>query len=72
MSNRLRKFIVGLLTVFTLVFVIAGLVTEVYLISVGGLALIFLMLLERTWHIHKLNKQIEEMKGSKNPLKNKN
>ncbi|MFO7841949.1 MAG: hypothetical protein R6V48_07365 [Fidelibacterota bacterium] len=71
MSNRLRKFIVGLLTVLALAFVIAGLVTEIYLISVGGLALIFFMLLERTWHIRKLNKQIEEMKGSNNPLKNK-
>ncbi|MDZ7821836.1 MAG: hypothetical protein U5N26_08520 [Candidatus Marinimicrobia bacterium] len=62
MSRNLRRFITGLFTIAALVLVIAGLVTEIYLISVGGLALILFMLLERTLHIRRLNKQIEAMK----------
>jgi uncharacterized membrane protein YphA (DoxX/SURF4 family) len=59
---------VGFLTVVALALVLLGLLTEIYLISVGGLLLIVFMLLERTWHIRKLNKQIEEMKNTKNPV----
>jgi NhaP-type Na+/H+ and K+/H+ antiporter len=65
MSSQKGRLIVGILTLISLGLILAGLAKEQYWFSIAGFAVLLILLIQRGWHIRKLNKQIKTMKELK-------
>lgn len=65
MSSSKARLLVGILTLIALALILAGLAMEEYWFSLLGFAILLILLIQRGWHIRKLNKQIKTLKELK-------